>query len=139
MSLLGISGNYLAIAAGAVTAFLIGTVWYMFLFGKQWSAAHGFSEQKVKQMQGSAPIAAGVSFVGYLLTAYVLFFLFKKMGITSMNDALSMGFILWLGFPAPIGLMNTLYAGRSLTVYLIDASYQLLYILAMSALLVTLS
>ncbi len=139
MTLFGISGNYLAVAAGAIAAFIIGTIWYALLFGKTWSAGHGFSEQKMKELQGTAPVAAGVSFISYLVTAYVLSIFFSRLGITELPAALKTAFLLWLGFPASIGLMNTLYAGRSLSVYVIDASYQLLYLLAMAALLVWLS
>ena len=57
MSLLGLSGNYLAIGAGAVSAFVIGMVWYAVLFGKIWSQAHRFSEQKLKKRQVSALLA----------------------------------------------------------------------------------
>jgi hypothetical protein len=139
MTLFGISGNYIAIVAGAVAAFIIGMIWYTVLFGKMWSAGHGFSEQRMKEMQSSAPMAAGVSFFGYLVTGYVMSLLFTRLGITEMNDALYTAFLLWLAFPAVMILMNTMYSGHSMVVYLIDVLYQLVYVLAIAALLVWLS
>ncbi len=133
------TNNLLAIGAGAVVSFIIGMLWYAVLFGKAWAQAHGFSEQKMATLKKSAPIAAAVSFVGYLVTGYVLCILFQRLAITDIKSALSMTFLLWLGLPAAIGLMNALYSGRSLVVYLIDTGYQLVYLLAMAAILVWLS
>lgn len=128
--------NILAIGAGAVASFIIGTIWYAVLFGKIWAKAHGFSEHKMQELKAFAPLAAGVTFVGYAVTAYILSLLFCYMNITDMRTAVFTGFLIWLGFPAMIGLMNTLYAGRSLVVYIIDVAYQLVYIVAIAALLI---
>lgn len=139
MTLFGISGQYLAIAAGAVAAFVIGMLWYAVLFGKTWAQGQGFSEQKLKELQASAPVAGAVSFVGYLVTGYILCLLFQRLAVTELQGALQLTFLLWLGFPAMIGLMNSLYTGKPLVVYLIDVGYQLVYLLTMAALLIWLS
>ena len=128
--------NFLAIIAGAVSAFVIGIFWYAVLFRSIWSNAQGFSEQKMHHLQKSAPLTTVVSFVGYLITGYVLCVLFQRLGIVDMKTALSTVFLVWLGFPLPMGLMNSMYAGRSLVVLLIDVGYQLVYLLVMGAILV---
>ncbi len=128
--------NYLALLAAAVAAFLIGTAWYSpLLFGNLWLKEQGFTDAQKKEMATSMYITMAGSFLGYLVTAYTLSFLFGKMGITDAPQALSLGVLLWLGFPAAIGLMNSLYSGKSLTVYLIDTTYQFVYIEVMALIL----
>ena len=84
------------------------------------------------------PVAAGVSFVGYLVTAYILCLLFGYTHVADMQAALRLTFLVWLGFPAVIGLMNALYTGTSLVVYAIDVGYQLVYMLVTAVLLMVL-
>ncbi len=127
--------NYLAILASGVAAFIIGFVWYGFLFKKLWVEGHAFSESKSAELQKSFPVAGGVSFVGYLVTAYILCLLLSYMNITDMQNALRVTFLIWLGFPAVIGLMNALYSGQSLIVYAIDTGYQLVYMLVTAVIL----
>ena len=126
--------NYIAILISAVVAFIIGALWYSpLLFGKVWAREHGYTDAQAKAMQASLPTAMIVSFITYLITAYVLSQLFKQLPIPDLATALKTGFFIWLGFPAAIGLMNAMYARKSLTVYAIDVAYQLAYILATSA------
>ena len=129
--------NFLAILASGIVAMAIGFLWYGPLFLKPWRDGHKFSEAKSAALKKSMPIAAGVSFVGYLITAYVLSLLLAYMNVIDVSHALRVTFLIWLGFPAMVGLMNTLYTGGSLVVYAIDTTYQLAYMLA-TAVIVTL-
>ena len=41
--------NFLAVGAAAVLAFVLGALWYSpALLGRQWAAAHGFSEAQIE-------------------------------------------------------------------------------------------
>ena len=52
--------NYVAVGVAAVVTIVIGALWYSpLLFGGLWAKAHGFSEERLKEM-------AGRSFVVYL-------------------------------------------------------------------------
>lgn len=58
--------NFLAVGVATVFAVLFGVLWYSpVLFARQWMAAHGYSEDKVREMQGGPgrPISCR-SFVG---------------------------------------------------------------------------
>lgn len=127
--------NFLAIIASGIAAMGIGFLWYGQLFIKPWREGHKFSEAKSAALKQSMPVAAGVSFVGYLVTAYVLSLLFSYMNITDLSQALRVTFLIWLGFPAMVCLMNTLYSGGSLVVYAIDTAYVLVYMLATAVIL----
>ena len=130
--------NYLALLASGVAATLIGFIWYGYIFKKLWVEGHAFSEAKSAELEKSMPVATGVSFVGYLVTAYILCLLFGYTNVADMQAALRLTFLVWLGFPAVIGLMNALYTGTPLVVYAIDVGYQLVYMLVTAVLLVVL-
>jgi len=135
MDIAGVCVNLAAVGLSAVAAFAIGMLWYMVLFGDLWRKELGITESKMKEMESSAPIAMGVSSIGYLVTATIMAILFGLLGVTEIPRALYIAFLIWLGFPAMISLMNSLYSGRSFTVYLIDIGYALAYLLAMAAIL----
>ncbi len=128
--------NYLAILASGIAAFIIGALWYSpLLFGTLWAKEHGFTEQRKKELASSMMPAMVGSFIGYLVTAYIMSLLFHHLNVTTIPAALHWGFLLWLAFPGAIGLMGTLYSGKSFTLYLIDTAYQFAYIEAMAVIL----
>ena len=61
--------NYLAVVAAAVSAFLLGGLWYSLLFGKAWMAASGMTEERAAE--ASQVRVFGIAFVWSLLGAYV--------------------------------------------------------------------
>jgi hypothetical protein len=136
MEILGLSVNLLAVIVSAIAAYGIGALWYMFLFKDRWVGAHGFTPAKMQEYAKSAPIAMGVSFVGYLVTALILSLIFAFAKVTDLQTALYLTAGIWLGFPAVMSLMNAMYAGGSLVVYAIDLSYELVYSLAMAFIII---
>ena len=65
--------NVLAVGLATLLAFLLGAVWYSpALFARQWTAAHGYSEATLKEMQAGATPAYVVSFVCWFVMATVL-------------------------------------------------------------------
>ncbi len=61
--------NHLAVIAAAVSAFLLGGLWYSLLFGKAWMSATGISEEQAAQANQAKIF--GVAFIWSLLGAYV--------------------------------------------------------------------
>src|SRR5260370_41140375 len=82
--------NYLAVAGAGLGAFFIGAIWYMALFGKLWQRLHGFSEEKLKQMQarGPPPLFFGGMIVSQLLAAFVVALLVVSLNPTQPLDGL---------------------------------------------------
>jgi len=125
----------IAILLSGIAATAIGFLWYSTLFSKIWRDGHKFSPAELGALQSSMPLALGVSFVGYLVTAYVLSFILSSLNITEVYGAMRITFILWLGFTAVVCLMHRMYTGSSLIVYAIDMGYTLVYMLATSLIL----
>jgi len=128
--------NYLAVLVAAIATFLLGGLWYSpLLFAKAWVKAHGYTVERVKEMQKGAGKAYGGSVVAYLVMAFVLAVLLSYCGASSWQEGAWIGFLCWLGFAATIGFTANLFSEKSLTTYLIDAGYQLVYLILMGVIL----
>jgi len=128
--------NWLAIIVAAVVAFLIGGLWYSpLLFARQWMAAHAHSSEDVARMKADAPRAYGISFVAFLVMAFILQMVLNHVDAHTWQSGALWAAHLWLGFAVTIGLMANVYSGKRFSVFLIDAGYQLVYFLVMGAIL----
>ena len=92
------SPNMLAVVIAAVAQFIVGAIWYMPLFGKQWGEMHGFDKLSKKEQQEAqkkmGPWMA-VQFVAGLITAYVLAHFMKVAPTTPWWHLVIW---LWIGF-----------------------------------------
>lgn len=128
--------NVLAIIVAAVVAFLLGGLWYSpLLFARQWMAAHAHSPEDVARMKADAPRAYGISFVAFLVMAFILQLILNHVDAHTWISGALWAAHLWLGFAVTIGLMANVYSGKKFSVFLIDAGYQLVYLLVMGAIL----
>ena len=128
--------NYLAVVVAGVAAFLLGALWYSpALFARQWMAAHGHTPERIAAMRQTMARTYAISLVCFLVTAWVMAVLLSRIGITEALGGVKLGGITWLGFAATIGLTSNLYSEKPLAVYLIDAGYQLVYLLLMGVIL----
>src|SRR6266540_2524264 len=69
--------------------------------------------------------------VWYLVMAYVLALLASYTQATSLAQGLWLGFLAWLGFAATLGLTANMFSDKPVAVWVIDAGYQLAYLLVM--------
>jgi hypothetical protein len=128
--------NILAVIVSAIVTFGIGALWYSpLLFGKQWVEFNAVSPDKVEAMRKNAPRLYGLSFVCYLVMAAMFAVLLRMTHIEHILGGAKLGFLLWLGFVATVGLTASLYAGRSMKAYALDAGYQLVFLVVMGLIL----
>jgi uncharacterized protein YneF (UPF0154 family) len=128
--------NYLAVVVAAVIAFAIGGLWYSpLLFAKQWVKAHGYTEERIKEMQKGASKAYAISIVCQLLIALAIAVLVSYLHLARCVQGLKLGLLIWAGFAVPLGLMATMFTDRKMTVFAIDAGYQLVYLLIMGSII----
>ncbi len=126
----------LGIFIAALVAFLVGAFWYSpLLFAKAWIRAHRYTPDEVKAMQANASRAYAGTFVAFLLMAFVLNLFLRHLGSDSVHDGIVWAFHAWLGFAVPVGFTAYLYSQKSIGVFLIDAGYQLVYMVLMGAIL----
>lgn len=112
--------NFLAVLAAAVSAFLLGGLWYSpVLFGKIWAREAGVSLDQPKKTHGA--IVFAVSFIFSLIAATVFaLFLGRNPPLnTAVRDGMAIG-ACWVATSFGI---NYQFASRTFKLFLIDAGY----------------
>jgi Protein of unknown function (DUF1761) len=129
-------GHWGAILLAALLAWLIGALWYSpLLFAKAWVRTHGYSPDKLAAMRSAAARTYTLSFLAFVLMAYVLHIFLAHLGVQGAPRGAAWGFHAWLGFALPIGFTANLYSDKPLLAFWIDTGYQLVYLSAMGAVL----
>jgi hypothetical protein len=128
--------NFVAVIVAAVAMWILGAVWYT-MFGTQWMAYTGVTEEMAKNMTGAQmAMAYGGPLVAYLLAFYVqdhMMFAFKSKNVM---DGLQGGFWTWLGFVATVIYVTNSFQGKEFGLWLIDAGYWLIGLTVGSIILV---
>lgn len=132
--------NLWAIAASMVLSVILGFIWYGPLFGKKWMALSEIAMPAEKPGMGMMIRPIILSLIG------AFFMVFTLSSVIAFHDAyyttsgyaaaLSIGFLLWLGFSMPAFLNFTGWEGKPWALFGINSGYWLVYILLSSALIV---
>ncbi len=111
--------NWLAVLAAAISAFVLGGLWYGPLFGRMWMKASGMTEEQVKQ--GNAGRTFGISFV-LMIVAAITLSLFIGPDATG-NRGAAMGFGVGACLVGTMLGVFYLFEHRSVTHWLVNLSY----------------
>lgn len=122
--------NYLAVALAALSAFLLGGLWYSLLFARPWAALTGQSEEKLRS--GNPAIVFGGAFLLNLVAAYVLAMF---VGPADVKYGALAGFAVGLCWVAVSLGVNYLFERRPLGLWLINGGYFTLQYTAMGAII----
>ena len=95
------SVNYLAIAVSAIASILLSYVWYMLLFKAPYIASIGKTQEQMAKGP-NFPTALVIQLVGNLVMTFVLAWLIKMLGYTTIGDCLKLSVLIWLGFVAAV-------------------------------------
>ncbi len=125
--------NYLAVAAAAFLAFGFGSLWYGVVLAKPWMAAQGFTREELEADSGSMGKTFGLTFLVYLFFALVMAMLVDLTNPATVDQGLWLGLMAWFGFMVPVNLTGVLYARKGLSLFVIDAVYQLIIALMVAA------
>lgn len=114
--------NWLAVFLAALSAFVLGGLWYGPLFGKSWQTLQGLSDEQMKN--ASMALIFGGSFALSLLAAFVFaMFLGREQSIAFTTAAgFGAGFA-WVA--ASLGI-HYLFARKPFKLWLIDGGYSTL-------------
>jgi len=111
--------NYFAVIVAALSAFVIGGLWYSVLFAKAWMVENGFDEEKLKSGN------MGIIFGGSFILSFIISFVFV-MFLGPERDALfgaMAGFMAGLFWVAAAMGITYLFERKSLKLFLINAGY----------------
>ena len=73
------------------------------------------------------------TFLVYLFLALVMAMLVDLTKPVDVNQGLWLGLMAWFGFMVPVNLTSVLYARKGLSLFVIDAVYQLIIALMVAA------
>lgn len=128
--------NFIAIIGAAVVSVIVGSLWYGPVFGKQWVAEMGWSEEEMKKgKEKSMNKAYTLTIIASLVSAFVLGQIIVQTGTLGALDGAMVGFWAWLGFGVPLFLSNVLWEGKSWKMFQINAGYQVITWVIMGAVL----
>ena len=123
--------NWLAVIVAALSAFLVGGIWYGPLFGKTWMNAFGFTEEQLKKR--SMGKVFGISF---LLILFASFDLAMFIGPErNLSYGMAAGFFASFGWVATFLGVLYLFEHRSLKAWLVNAGYCTVSLTLMGAIL----
>lgn len=123
--------NWMAILAASAAFFVIGALWYGFIFADAWMAAMGLTEE-----DAGSPAWMILGFVITVMQVIGLALILKWKGDAKPADAIKTAAILWALLALPFTLYGYIYSpGHSTTLLMIDASHLLVGWIAAAAVL----
>jgi len=122
--------NYLAVLLAALSAFVLGGLWYSAFFAKPWMRLTGQSEETLKS--GNPALIFGGTFLLNLIAAFVLAMFLGPMPLKFATLAgLSVG-LCWVA--TSLGV-NYLFERRPLGLWLVNGGYVTLQFTIMGAII----
>jgi len=113
----------LAVLIAAVAQWLLGALWYGFVFKARWKTLVGIPED-AKPANAWFPMV--VSFIANVILSVVLAHMVKWSGGTTMSHGIYVGAICWAGFMAPVMFTEHIFEKRPAKLFAINAAYWLL-------------
>jgi hypothetical protein len=127
--------NWLAVIVSGAAAMMIGFLWYGPIFGKAWMKANRFTEKDMKKMKITPKMAMSFGTINSFVMAVLLALIFSALNSRSLVDGIIAGFVLWAGIAATTRVNSVIFEQRTLSLYIINAGYDLVTILAMGIIL----
>ncbi len=127
--------NYVAVLVAAIASMIVGAVWYNpKVFGTQWMQLTNRTPESIDKKEGNKAMA--ISMVFALVTTYVLARVFQTANVVSFGDAIVTAFWVWLGFMASVIAVHSIFEEKLPKLTVMNASYQLVSLLAAALVLV---
>lgn len=125
--------NYWAVFVSALSAFVIGWIWYGPLFGKIWMKLNGFTEEKLSEGNMSMPV---MMLLNYIATALAAFAIAMFIGFESnAGFGALVGAIIVIFWLATNRLNDVLYEKKPWGLYFINLGYNLIIYVIIGAIL----
>lgn len=128
------SVNIWAVLVAALSAFIVGWIWYGPLFGKLWMKLNGFTEEMIKEGGGmSMPL---IMIINYIATVLAAFAIAMFIGIESdASFGLFAGFMIAIFWIGTSRLNDVLYERKPFKLFLINVGYNVVIYMIMGAVL----
>lgn len=124
-----LSINWLAVLLAALAGFIVGGLWYSVLFAKVWQREAGVTDEQLKH--GTVRVFVG----SFLLAAVMAVVLAAFIGDGGAGFGALAGLATGAAWVAAALGVNYLFERRSLTLFAINASYNIVTFTAMGAII----
>ncbi len=124
--------NWIAALVAAVSAFVLGGIWYGPIFGKKWQGFMGLSDDDI-QSKGHPAVIMGSAFVLTLVQATVLSALIPAGGGIAVG--VSTALVIGVAFVATAFGVNYLFSRHPVALFGIDAGFNVAQFAIMGAIL----
>ena len=121
--------NWLAVLLAALASFIVGGLWYSVLFAKVWQREAGVTDEQLKH--GTVRVFVG----SFLLAAVMAVVLAAFIGSGGAGFRALAGLATGAAWVAAALGVNYLFERRSLTLFAINASYNIVTFTAMGAII----
>lgn len=125
--------NYAAVVVSAVAYWLLGAVWYGFLFSKPWMELEHLTEEQAKAMNPVLPYI--ITFALNILIAFVLAQICTWRNANTAARGAAVGILLWIGFIGPVNYTTYMYEMRPMKLFAINEFYSLVGLFLMGLIL----
>ena len=115
---------WLHILVAAVAYFLLGAIWYSFLFQKQWIAYHGIDMSNPEAKKGAGGVMA-FSFVLFFIATTGLAILIERLNLSGALSGIKLGLFTGFFFSMMALSITYLYLQRPFGLHLIDGLYHI--------------
>ncbi|MEO9485071.1 MAG: DUF1761 domain-containing protein [Ekhidna sp.] len=126
--------NWLAVLVAAVSAFVVGGLWYGPIFGKAWMAEMGYSEDDLKDAN-MLKIYGTAFILEFIIALQLAFFLGHGNSDPSIGEGATYGLHIGLFFIAAAMGVNALFSRISLKLWFINAFYFVVLLVLMGVIL----
>lgn len=116
--------NWLSFFLSGLAYFVLGAIWYSFLFSKAWIRLQHIDVNDPTLKKGAATTMLG-SFIFMLISCVGLTVLRQLTPVNNYADALHLGILVSLCFSTPAISIGYLYIKKPLALYLIDCGYHI--------------
>ena len=116
--------NWLAALAGGIGYFLLGAVWYSFLFKNAWIKASGVNMEDPNAKTGVAQIML-TSLVLMIIASIGLAILITRIGSAGWMTGLKVGLLVGVCFSATSICISYLYEKRPAALHIINSLYNI--------------
>jgi fluoride ion exporter CrcB/FEX len=115
--------NWAAVVVSAVVYWVLGALWYGFLFAKPYVALEHLTDGQMKAVPQVWPYL--VTFLLNLLIAFVLAQICIWRNANSPSRGAAAGILMWIGFVGPVTFTTYMYEMRPMELFAINQFYSL--------------
>lgn len=114
--------NWLHVLVATLAYFMLGAIWYSFLFQKQWIAYHKIDVNNPDAKKGVGAIM-GLSFLLFFVICLAMAIIISKLQLTQAISGVKLGLFTGIGFSAMAISITYLYLQKHRGLHLIDGLY----------------